>query len=446
MHIAIIGNGVAGITAARYIRKRSDHDITVISDETEYFFSRTALMYVFMGHERFEDIKPYEDFFWAKNRINLMRAYVQEIDTAQKTLQCATGQVIHYDKLIVATGSKSNKFGWPGQDLRGVQGLYHWQDVELLEDNVRHANNAVIVGGGLIGIELAEMLLSRKIPVTFLVRESSYWNNVLPPEESAMINRHIYEHHVDLRLNTTLREILADTHGQVRGVVTGTGEEISCEVVGLTPGVHPNIDVVKNTPIETDRGILVDDHLQTNVADVYAIGDCAQLRKPPPGRKPLEPVWYTGKLMGKTVARTLCKTPTPYRPGIWYNSAKFFDIEYQTYGEVPPDIGSEATFIWQDAARRQLLRFAMHTETFAVTGINALGIRLRHNLADRMIREQWTLDKAMAHLKALIFDPEFYTNIAPAIVQVYNQQFPTRKVRLHRKKQWYSLIFPTTKS
>jgi NAD(P)H-nitrite reductase large subunit len=210
MHILIIGNGIAGITAARYIRKLSDHDITIVSAESEHFFSRTALMYVYMGHMRYADIKPYEDWFWKKNRIELVQAYVQQIDEQSKSVQLSTGSKLYYDKLILATGSQSNKFGWPGQDLRGVQGLYSLQDLETMEAHTANISKAVIVGGGLIGIEMAEMLNSRNIPTTFLVREKSFWNPVLPAEESQMINAHIKEHHIDLRLETELKDILAD--------------------------------------------------------------------------------------------------------------------------------------------------------------------------------------------------------------------------------------------
>ena len=100
MHIAIIGNGISGITAARYIRKLSDHQITVISAETDHFFSRTALMYIYMGHMRYEDTKPYEDWFWTKNRIDLKRAYVTKIDTDHKTLHFSQGDNMPYDKLM----------------------------------------------------------------------------------------------------------------------------------------------------------------------------------------------------------------------------------------------------------------------------------------------------------------------------------------------------------
>ena len=120
-HIAIIGNGISGVTLARHIRKLSDKKITIISAESDYFFSRTALMYVYMGHMKFEHTQPYENWFWKKNNIELKKGYVKTIDTDNKTLHFAEGDQISYDKLVIATGSKPNKFGWPGEDLKGVQ-------------------------------------------------------------------------------------------------------------------------------------------------------------------------------------------------------------------------------------------------------------------------------------------------------------------------------------
>ncbi|MDP5171166.1 MAG: FAD-dependent oxidoreductase, partial [Bacteroidia bacterium] len=298
MHIVIIGNGVAGISAARHIRKHSDHDITVISAETDYFWSRTALMYIFMGHMEFEHTKPYEDWFWKKNRITLLRKYVTGINGEAKTIALAEGGELKYDKLVLATGSRSNRYGWPGQDLAGVQGMVSYQDLMSMEQYARDTKRAVVVGGGLIGIEMAEMFHARHIPVTFLVRENSFWNAVMPPEESAMINREIRRNGIDLRLGAELKEILPDDNGRVRAVVTKEGEEIACEFVGLTAGVSPNISLAKGTEIEVGRGFLVNEYLETSVKDIFAIGDCAELRNPAANRRAIEAVWYTGKLMG----------------------------------------------------------------------------------------------------------------------------------------------------
>ena len=176
---------------------------------------------------------PYEPWFWEKNRIDLVEAKVDKIDFKGKSLGLSNNTEIKYDKLVLALGSASNKFGWPGQDLKGVGGLYHMQDLDNMEKYSEGLKQAVIVGGGLIGIEMAEMYHSRNIPVTILVREKSYWNNVLPAEESAMINRHIKEAHIDLRLETELDSIIDDGTGTARAVKTKSGEEIACGYVCL---------------------------------------------------------------------------------------------------------------------------------------------------------------------------------------------------------------------
>ena len=157
-HIVIIGNGISGVTAARHIRKLSDKRITIISSETDYFFSRTALMYIYMGHMTYKNTKPYEDGFWKKNRIELKKAFVTKVDTAAKSLSFKEGGSLTYDKLILATGSQTATYGWEGLKLKGVQGLVTIQDVQELENNTKNCKRAVLVGGGLIGVEMAEML------------------------------------------------------------------------------------------------------------------------------------------------------------------------------------------------------------------------------------------------------------------------------------------------
>ena len=128
-----------------------------------------------------------------------------------------------------------------------------------------------------------------------------------------------------------LDEIIADANNQVKAIITKSGQQIECQLVGVATGVKPNISFLKNTELETDKGILVNRNLETNISDVYAIGDCAQQREAIGNRKPVEAVWYTGRMMGEAVAQSICGNPTAYHPGNWFNSAKFFDIEYQTY-------------------------------------------------------------------------------------------------------------------
>lgn len=438
-HVVIIGNGVAGVTAARHIRKLSDYQITIISAESDHFFSRTALMYIYMGHMTYENTKPYEDSFWEKNRLTLVRGFVETIDTDARRLGLADGRTIDYDVLVVATGSKSNRFGWPGQDLEGVQGLYNLHDLETMERNTKGIEHAVVVGGGLIGIETAEMLHSRRIPITFLVREQTYFNNVLPPEEGVIIGRHIREQGIDLRMETELREILGDEQGRARGVITNRGDEIPCGFVALTVGVAPNIDVVRNSAIAVGRGVLVNEYFETNVPDVYAIGDCAEFEEPPRDHPRVEQLWYTGKMHGEVVAHTICGTRTPYRRGVWFNSAKFFDIEYQTYGMIWPTLREgEETLYWEHPDGRKCVRINFMGSDGRVTGFNLLGIRYRHRVCEEWIRDGRSIEYVLENLGAANFDPEFFTQFERHVVDAYNMRGGGGRVTLKRKRGLFS--------
>lgn len=424
MHIAIIGNGISGVTTARWLRKLSDHKITIISSESEHFFSRTALMYIYMGHMRYEDTKPYEDHFWEKNRIDLLKDHVNNINFSDRSLELNSGKTVSYDKLVLALGSKSNMFGWPGQELNGVGGLYSLQDLLNMEKYSPNLKRAVIVGGGLIGIEMAEMFHSRKIDVTMLVREGSYWNNVLPPEESQMIADHIRSRHINLRLNTNLKEIVDDGSGQACAVITAeTGEKIECGYVGLTAGVSPNVKWLKGTSLKIEKGIVVNQYLETNIPDVYAIGDCAQLADPQDGRRSIEAIWYTGRMMGETVAHNICGHSVSYDPGIWFNSAKFIDIEYQVYGDVPNHKaeGSEHIF-WQHTNKEKSVRIIYDKVTEVVTGFNLLGVRYRHEVCEKWLKDKSQIEDVLQNLQLAHFDPEFFKTYEKEIIRIYNQK------------------------
>lgn len=429
-HTVIIGNGIAGITAARHIRKKSSQQITVISGESDYFFSRTALMYVYMGHLKFEHTKPYEDWFWEKNKIQLVKDWIQSVDFSKKELKL-NQSTLAYDQLIIASGSKPNKFGWPGQELTGVQGLYHLQDLEMMEANTKNVKHAVIVGGGLIGIEMAEMLHSRGIHVTYLVREQNFWGIVLPEKEAKMINRHILENGIELRLETELKEIKGDANGRVTSIITNTNESIECQFVGLTVGVSPNVAFLNNSGLKIEKGIVVNEYLETNQPDVYAIGDCAQLNQPPAGRRPIEAVWYVGRIMGETVAKTLTGNKTLYNPGHWFNSAKFFDIEYQTYGNVPAELpATYDSFYWEANDGKKCVNFIYDKQDWSIVGVNTFGIRMRHEIWDQWLNQKLKLNEVVKNLKKSIFDPEFFKAHETEIQALFNAQFPDKKVEI----------------
>ena len=437
MHLVIIGNGITGVSCALAVRRlQPEARITLVSGESAHHYSRTALMYVYMGHLRYQDIKPYGDWFWDENRLGLVHATATALNTAERLLSLDDGTTLAYDQLLLATGSESKLYGWPGQHLAGVQGLYNLPDLAAMARDTHGISRGVVVGGGLIGVELAEMLHTRGIEPVVLVRDARYWSAVLPPEEANLVDRQFQGNRVEVRYNTELREILGDDQGRVRAVVTTAGDEIACQWVGLATGVAPNLTLAKTSSVETDKGILVDEFLRTNVPGVFAAGDCAQHRQPAAGEVPIEQLWYTGRMQGETVAHTICGQATAYRRGIWFNSAKFFNLEYQTYGQAPaeptPGISS---FYWEQPAARAALRVYFRTAApHAVVGINALGLRLRHAVCQQWVSEQAPVGTVLAHLGAANFDPEFSAQHEKAIVADFNRQFPALAVALKQRK------------
>ncbi|GAB3586864.1 NAD(P)/FAD-dependent oxidoreductase [Hymenobacter daeguensis] len=437
MHLVIVGNGITGVTCALTVRRlRPDARITLVSDESAYHYSRPALMYVYMGHLRSQDIAPYAAWFWSENRLALVHATAIALDTAPRQLRLNDGTTLPYDQLLLATGSQSRRYDWPGQDLAGVQSLYGLPDLEAMTRDTHGISRGVVVGGGLIGVELAEMLHVRGIEPVVLVRDAHYWASVLPPEEARLVDYQFRENQVSVRYNTELGEILGDDSGRVRAVRTTAGEEIACQWVGLATGVAPNVALAKTATLETDQGILVDEYLRTSVPGVYAAGDCAQHRQPAAGQVPIEQLWYTGRMQGETVAHTICGQATPYRRGVWFNSAKFFNLEYQTYGQAPatPVAGLDS-FYWSHPDCRAGLRVYFQADApHAVVGFNALGLRLRQAVCEQWIRAETPVATVMAQLGAANFDPEFAPQHEAAIVRAFNQQFPQQPVALRQRK------------
>ncbi|MFT4972054.1 MAG: NADPH-dependent 2,4-dienoyl-CoA reductase/sulfur reductase-like enzyme, partial [Saprospiraceae bacterium] len=157
--------------------------------------------------------------------------------------------------------------------------------------------------------------------------------------------------------------------------------------------------------------------------DIYAIGDCAELRNPREGRRGIEAIWYTGRMMGETVAYNICDKKIAYNPGIWFNSAKFLDIEYQVYGNVntrPPE--NHTSIYWEHADGQKAIRIVYDNQTSEVLGFNLMGVRYRHEVCEKWLKEKTHIEKVLQNLGIANFDPEFYKEYEEEVIKIYNQQ------------------------
>ncbi len=407
MHYVIIGNGVAGINAANSLRNYdNDAEISIISYETEHHFSRTALMYVFCGQLSEQCVEPFERDHYEKMGFKRINDKVSTLDPDANKLMLESGKTVSYDKLLIACGSVPAMFGWPGSELDGVGNFVTWQDLQWLKEKAKTSKKAVVVGGGLIGIETVEILLLAGIDVTFLIREDFYWPIALDQNEGDIIADHMRHHKVDLRLKTEFAEILGKD-GKVVGVKTGDGEIVDCDLVVIAVGVRPQTDWLKESSLALDErgGIIADENLKTNYDNIYTAGDCAAVMWFNNVRRP-EQLWYTGRDQGKIAASNLIGMNKIYKRGTFYNSAKFFDIKYTTAGLVNFNLDGEKNYFSQEDDTNYTIRITYLPDN-SVAGFNMLGRRWDHRVLVNWVDEKRQLDWVLKHLHEALFDEEF---------------------------------------
>ena len=422
MHIVIIGNGISGVSVAKSLREYSDAEITIVSSESMSFFSRPALMYVFMGKMRFKDILPLPSDYWVKNKMKQVYGAVKEIDAENQTIALDNGGVLSYDKLVLALGSQPKSLGLGEFNLEGIQGFYSLQDVEKLQDSANKVKHASIIGGGLIGVELAEMFVSRGISFTFWVREKWFGSNFLPQEEAKIVTNHLISKNINIKFEREIIGFEADDSNMVKSVESQSGEKVDSDLVCVCIGVEPKVDWLKSTDVQTRAGVLVNAYLQTNIPSIYAVGDCVECINPVHGRKSIETLWYTGRLMGEYLGKNILhENPPPYEPGIYFNSAKFFDLEYQVYGDVPtsfPD--SYGTVFWKHPTKDKSIRLVFNATNDEFIGCCVLGIRFRQEVCEKWIKEKWKISEILPLLSEANFDSEFSTRYEGELLDIYN--------------------------
>lgn len=407
-HIVIVGNGVAGITAALTAReRRGDARVTVVSGESPYFFSRTALMYALMDRMTRRALEPYERKTWSERGISRVSAWVKDLDADARTLTLSDGASLSWDKLLLATGSKPRGLALEGLDgAEGVVRFVSMQDLDDCERWIPTTREAVVIGGGLIGVELVECLVHHGVRTTFLVREPWYWPAALCREEGAMIEAHLRARGVDVRVGAQAASVERDGAGRVRGVTLHDGATLAAQMVGVCVGVEPAVGWLRGvkTPPRLARGVVVDAELKTSLDGVWSAGDCAEVPAGG-GATKVEPIWYAAKRQGALAGQNMTGRPSQYAPPIFFNSAKLFEVEYTIVGEMDA-LPTGAASVFRRHPTREISQRVAHRDG-RVLGFTMLGSRWDHSALSRWIAEERSLPWVLDHLAEAQFDVEF---------------------------------------
>jgi NADPH-dependent 2,4-dienoyl-CoA reductase/sulfur reductase-like enzyme len=414
MHHVIIGNSIAGVEAALTIRKRDEHArITVISAESARPFARTAMMYVFCGQLRLEDTEFLDRGAWERLRIDAVFDRVLSVDVTGHRLLLQSGAAVTYDRLLLAVGSAARRLPLPPGT--GTDRIHHYvtlDDHRRLDTAARAGMRAAVIGGGLIGVEVAEVLQHRGLATHWLVREAWTWPVALDRAEAAVVEAHVRTHGVDVRTGFPVDTIEPTANGlRLRSGAEG----LDVDLVVAAIGVVPNTDFLKasDVALAPDGSIQTRDDLSsTSAPDVFAAGDCACVTWADGSRRP-ETLWYTGRDQGRAAGAAMVGDHVHYRRGTWTNAAKFFDIEYTTAGYVPlagPERGSPTPGRWQTWFQKlpdeaATLRIVVKDDR--VVGLNALGRRWNTEVWLGWIRERRPLPWVLEKLATSRFDEEF---------------------------------------
>lgn len=330
----IIGTGVAGISAANTIREQAPGDeIILIGDEAALYYSRPGLAYYLSKELPEAGLYPMKPQDLVNKRIHFFHNRVTQILPQQKVVQLHDGNTLSYGKLLIATGASAASIQLPGIELRGVVKLDNMVDAQRMATLARKARAAVVIGGGITALEIVEGLCARGVKVHYFLRSDRYWSGVLDEAESRIIEHRLAEDGVQIHYHTEAERIVGK-RGRVAGVVTRAGEKIPCQMVAVAVGIRPRVQLATDMGLKTDRGILVNEYLQTDLQDIYAAGDVAQVYDPLTGSYNIDSLWGPARQQGIVAGLNMAGVQTPYYKTAPFNVTRLAGLTTTIIGTV----------------------------------------------------------------------------------------------------------------
>jgi NADPH-dependent 2,4-dienoyl-CoA reductase/sulfur reductase-like enzyme len=330
----IVGSGVAGISAAQTIRANDPQgEITILSDDPAHYYSKPGLAYYLTGEISEDTLSLIQKKDLAALRLQWRSQRATSLNPLEHRIGLAKGEVIPYDRLLIATGSTAALLKALGASARGVYKLDNLEDARAILQHSRKSRSAVVVGGGITALELVEGLRAQGVQVNFFLRGERYWNQVLDEAESAIVLTRLQAEGVRLHYRAELQEILVNKD-KVVGVTTQDGRQVKCDLVAYAIGVQPRRELAQSSGLHVDRGILADEYLRTSDPDIYAAGDVAQVWDPFSQKSALDTLWGTARQQGQVAGRNMAGLTTCYQKNVPFNVTRLAGLTTTIVGMV----------------------------------------------------------------------------------------------------------------
>ncbi len=338
MKYVIIGNGIASIGAIEGIRKADkEGPIVIIGAENVPAYGRPLISYLLAGKIGPERMSLRDEEYYRRQNVKLMLGTtVTAVDLKKKSVTTDTGGHVKFDRLLIATGGNPFMPPIPGSDGPDVYNFTNLEHAETLIAVVPRIKRAVVVGGGLIGLKAAEALHDRGVEVTILELAPRILSAAFDDHAGRLAGRRLVEAGLAVRCGVSAKEIKRDEKGHVKGVLATDGMYLECDAVVIAIGVTPNHGLAKTAGIKVDRGILVDDHMQTSAKEVYAAGDVAQAKDMILGDRRVVPIWPNAYGQGQCAGMNMAGAKQKYEGGLAMNSISFYGLPTISVGLVNP--------------------------------------------------------------------------------------------------------------
>jgi NADPH-dependent 2,4-dienoyl-CoA reductase/sulfur reductase-like enzyme len=330
----IAGTGIAGFTAAQTLRSLDPvAEIILVSDDPHGFYSRPGLAYYLTG-----EIPEKQLFLFSKKsnqirNVQHLNGRVTRLDPGSHSIEINPQGILVYDRLLIATGARSQPLDIPGAELQGVVKLDDLEDTRRILSLIHHTRTAVVVGGGVIGVELVEGFLAQDIKVHYLLRGDWFWSNVLTEAESRLVEHHLVHEGATLHHHSEISEILGKKD-KVTGIRTSRGDVIRCDILAVGIGVRACKELAQAAGLKTDRGILVNEYLQTSDPAIFAAGDVAQIFDPLSGHSSIDNLWYPARKQGRVAALNMIGQNQTYQRTVATNVLRLAGVMTTIIGAI----------------------------------------------------------------------------------------------------------------